>query len=276
MDLACGAATGCHLSGTQHQKAREVSQLSTLDDKVSRGDERGLVQRLVRLYTGLLLYGGSAGLMVLAGLGLGPWDVFHQGLSRLTGYSIGVVAIVVGALVLLLWWPLRQRPGLGTASNVVVVGAAIDATLWLVPEPRGLAVRIPLLLFAIVLNGLATGLYISGRFGTGPRDGLMTGLHQLTGRSIRLVRTGIEVTVLASGVLLGGSAGVGTVLYALGIGPLAQIFLRLFAPRTAPAASPTTDGPTPAPGPHSPSTRGRSRIVAWGGRRRSTPRAERH
>ncbi|GAA2594222.1 hypothetical protein [Streptomyces axinellae] len=170
--------------------------------------------------------------MVAAGLGLAPWDVFHQGLSQHTGLSIGTISVIVGAAVLVLWWPMRQRPGLGTVSNVFLIGVSMDATLWLLPEPRALAVRIPLLVAAVVLNGLATGLYIAARFGAGPRDGLMTGLHKVTGRSIRLLRTGIELTVLTTGILLGGSAGAGTVLYALAIGPLAQFFLRLF---TAPA-----------------------------------------
>ncbi|MET8681639.1 hypothetical protein ABZW18_29670 [Streptomyces sp. NPDC004647] len=190
---------------------------------------RRLTRRVVQLYAGLVLYGVSAGLQLRAGLGLGPWDVFHQGVSEHSGLSIGVVSIVVGAVVLLLWIPLRQMPGLGTVSNVVVVGLAMDATLALAPDAHGPALRIPLLVFAIVLNGAATGLYISARFGPGPRDGLMTGLHRRTGRSIRLVRTGIEVSVLATGFLLGGSVGVGTVAYALGIGPLAQLFLRVFA-----------------------------------------------
>lgn len=188
-----------------------------------------LARRLVQLYAGLLLYGVSAALMVAGGLGLAPWDVFHQGLSRHTGLSIGTVSVIAGAAVLLLWWPMRQRPGLGTVSNVFLIGVSMDATLWLLPELRALAVRIPLLVAAVVLNGLATGLYIAARFGAGPRDGLMTGLHKVTGRSIRLLRTGIEVIVLATGMLLGGSAGAGTVLYALAIGPLSQFFLRLFA-----------------------------------------------
>jgi uncharacterized membrane protein YczE len=188
----------------------------------------GLLRRLGQLYAGLVLYGASTAFMVRAGLGLDPWDVFHQGLARRTGLSIGTVSVLVGAFVLLLWWPLRQRPGLGTVSNVVVVGTAMDATLWLVPQPEALAVRIPLMAGAVVLNGVATGMYISARFGPGPRDGLMTGLHRLTGRSIRLMRTCVEVTVLATGFALGGSVGVGTVVYAVAIGPLAQCFLRVF------------------------------------------------
>ncbi|MFI8853005.1 YitT family protein [Streptomyces sp. NPDC053499] len=196
---------------------------------ISRGSGRHLVRRFTQLYVGLLLYGASAALMVRAGLGLDPWDVFHQGISERTGLSIGTVAIIAGAAVLLLWWPMRERPGLGTVSNVFLVGLSMDATLWLLPEVEALAHRVPLLLGGVVLNGAATGLYISARFGPGPRDGLMTGLHKITGRSIRLVRTGIEVVVLVTGILLGGSAGVGTVVYALAIGPLAQFFLRLFA-----------------------------------------------
>ncbi|GAA2436161.1 hypothetical protein [Streptomyces macrosporus] len=193
------------------------------------GSSDRLARRLVQLYLGLVLYGASAALMVRAGLGLDPWDVFHQGVAERTGLTIGTVSIVTGAAVLLLWIPLRQRPGLGTVSNVVVVGLAMDGTLALLPEPRAMAVRVPLLVCAIVLNGVATGLYISARFGPGPRDGLMTGLHRVTGRSVRLVRTGIELTVLATGFLLGGSVGVGTVAYALAIGPLSQLFLRVFA-----------------------------------------------
>ncbi|WP_234467503.1 MULTISPECIES: YitT family protein [unclassified Streptomyces] len=193
-----------------------------------------LARRLVQLYVGLALYGASSALLVVSGLGLEPWNVLHQGLAELTGLTIGVVSIIVGAAVLLLWIPLRQRPGLGTVSNVFVVGLAMDGTLALVPDAHGLAVRIPLLIAGIVLNGVATGLYISASFGPGPRDGLMTGLHKLTGRSIRLIRTGIEVAVVATGFALGGTVGVGTLLYALAIGPLAQLFLRVFA---APSAS---------------------------------------
>ncbi|KPI21511.1 protein of unknown function DUF161 [Actinobacteria bacterium OK074] len=195
---------------------------------------RRLVRRLVHLYAGLALYGASSALLVEAGLGLEPWGVLHQGLADRSGVSIGVVSIFVGAAVLLLWIPLRQRPGLGTVSNVFVVGLAIDATLGLVPTVHSLAVRVPLLLAGILLNGAATGLYISARFGPGPRDGLMTGLHRRTGRSLRLMRTAVEIAVVGTGFLLGGTVGVGTILYAVTIGPLAQYFLRVFA---VPAAS---------------------------------------
>ncbi|MFF4630463.1 membrane protein YczE [Streptomyces griseorubiginosus] len=197
-----------------------------------------LGRRLIQLYVGLALYGASSALLVEAGLGLEPWGVLHQGLAELTGVSIGVVSIIVGAAVLLLWIPLRQRPGLGTVSNVFVVGIAMDATLAAVPDVHGLAVRIPVLLAGILLNGVATGLYIAARFGPGPRDGLMTGLHRRTGRSIRLMRTGIEVAVVVTGFALGGTIGVGTVLYAVSIGPLAQLFLRVFA------VSPASDSST--------------------------------
>jgi uncharacterized membrane protein YczE len=193
--------------------------------------------RLVRLYAGLLAYGASMALMIESRLGLNPWDVFHQGLSLRTGLSIGVASIVVGAFVLLLWIPLRQRPGLGTISNVVVIGLAVDATLWLLPTPDHLAVRAAFLLAGIVSNGVATALYIGARLGPGPRDGLMTGYAARSGRSIRLVRTVIEVTVLASGFLLGGTVGLGTVLYALMIGPLAQFFLRIL-PESLPEGLP--------------------------------------
>ncbi|MFD3375876.1 MULTISPECIES: YitT family protein [unclassified Streptomyces] len=188
-----------------------------------------LTRRLLQLYVGLALYGASSALLVEAGLGLEPWGVLHQGLAELTGLTIGVVSIIVGAVVLLLWIPMRQRPGLGTVSNVFVVGIAMDGTLALVPDAHALGIRVPLLVAGILLNGVATGLYIAARFGPGPRDGLMTGLHERTGRSIRLMRTAIEVAVVATGFVLGGTVGVGTVLYALAIGPLAQLFLRVFA-----------------------------------------------
>ncbi|MEU8710241.1 hypothetical protein [Streptomyces sp. NPDC048565] len=198
-----------------------------MSDTTSRRGSR-ITRRLTNLYVGLALYGASSALLVRAGLGLEPWGVLHQGLAERTGISIGVVSIIVGAVVLLLWIPIRQRPGLGTVSNVFAVGIAMDGTLALVPDVHGLGARIPLMAAGIVLNGVATGLYISARYGPGPRDGLMTGLNRLTGRSIRLVRTAIEVVVVVTGFLLGGSLGAGTVLYALAIGPLAQFFLRLF------------------------------------------------
>ncbi|MER6012755.1 YczE/YyaS/YitT family protein [Streptomyces bluensis] len=206
--------------------------------------QRRLGRRLIQLYAGLALYGASMALLVEAGLGLAPWIVLDEGLAELTGLTIGVTVILVGAVVLLLWIPLRQRPGLGTVSNVLVVGLAMDATLAAVPDARTLAVRVPLVAGGILLNGVATGLYIAARFGPGPRDGLMTGLHQRTGRSIRLIRTAIEVAVVATGFALGGTVGVGTVLYALSIGPLSQLFLRVFAVPTASGSTVVATGPS--------------------------------
>ncbi|MEZ0093751.1 putative membrane protein YczE [Streptacidiphilus sp. EB129] len=203
-----------------------------------------LTRRLVQLYLGLVLYGASMALQIRAALGLDPWDVFHQGLTRHIGLSFGTITMIVGALVLLLWIPLRQRPGLGTVSNVFVIGLSVDAALALIPVPNGLPLRIGLLVAAIVLNGVASGLYIGARFGPGPRDGLMTGFCRRTGRSVRLVRTVIEVTVLVLGVLLGGSFGVGTVAYALGIGPLVQLFLPLFTVPERTAAATVTAATT--------------------------------
>jgi uncharacterized membrane protein YczE len=198
---------------------------------------RRLPRRLLQLYVGLGLFGVSLALMVRARLGLGPWDVLHQGISRHTDLSIGIVVNLTALAVLLLWIPLRQRPGFGTVSNVVVVGLVTDATLALVPAPHGLPVRIGLLVVGILANAVATGLYVGAGLGPGPRDGLMTGLAA-RGHSIRLVRTLIEVSVLALGWLLGGSVGLGTVAYALAIGPLVGFLLpRMTAPGVPPSAS---------------------------------------
>lgn len=204
-----------------------------------------LTRRLLHLYIGLALCGVNSALLVRGGLGLEPWGVLHQGLAERTGLTIGVVSIIVGAAVLLLWIPIRQRPGLGTVSNVFVIGITMDGTLALVPDVSGLGAQIPVMAGGIVLNGVATGLYLSARFGPGPRDGLMTGLHRLTGRSIRLVRTAIELAVVATGFVLGGSVGVGTVAYALAIGPLAQLFLRVFAISERDGGSTVVAGATP-------------------------------
>jgi uncharacterized membrane protein YczE len=183
-------------------------------------------RRLVQLYVGLVLYGTSSSMLVLAGLGLDPWDVFHQGLARRLGLGVGTWAIIVGALVLALWVPLRQRPGLGTLSNVVLIGATMDVVLGVWSPPHALGARVALLLGGVVLNGVATGAYIGAGLGPGPRDGLMTGLAA-RGHSIRVVRTGIELTVLAVGFVLGGTVGVGTIVYAVAIGPLAHVTIPL-------------------------------------------------
>ena len=186
-----------------------------------------LPHRLVQLYAGLVLYGVSIAFLVEARLGVMPWTVLDQGLVKVFPVSLGTMAVVVGALVLLAWVPLRQRPGLGTISNVVVIGPALDVGLRLLPTPEPLAVRAVYVVLGIGLNAVATAAYIGARFGPGPRDGLMTGLVRRTGWSVRLVRTSIEVTVVAAGFLLGGDLGVGTVLYALAVGPLVQPLLPL-------------------------------------------------
>lgn len=184
-----------------------------------------MTRRLIQLQLGLALYGFALALVVRAGLGLAPWDAFHQGLSRHTGLSIGTVLIIVGCVVLLLWIPLRQRPGVGTISNIFVIGVVLDVGLAVVPEVDGLPSRLSLLAVGMVLNGLGGGAYIGARLGPGPRDGLMTGFSARSGRSLRSVRTVIELTVLGCGVALGGTVGLGTVVYAVTIGPLVQLFL---------------------------------------------------
>ena len=180
--------------------------------------------RLTQLFVGLILYGISDGLLLAAGLGADPWDVFSQGLSRSFGLGIGTWTIIVGALVLLLWIPLRQRPGLGTLANVAVIGVIVNEFLAVVPIVHGLALRGVGMLAAVVLNGIATAMYIGARFGPGPRDGLMTG-WAARGHSLRLGRTTIEASALLAGWLLGGTVGVGTVVYALAIGPLVHVLL---------------------------------------------------
>jgi uncharacterized membrane protein YczE len=183
------------------------------------------VRRLAQLAVGLWLYGASMALQIRGTLGLAPWDVLHEGLTKRTGLSFGTITIIVGALVLLCWIPLRQRPGVGTVCNVVLIGVAVDVTLAILPAPTDLFPRILLLTSGVVLNALAAATYIGARLGPGPRDGLTTGFCARTGTSLRLVRTVIEIAVLASGWLLGGTLGIGTVLYALAIGPLTQAFL---------------------------------------------------
>jgi uncharacterized membrane protein YczE len=207
------------------------------------------VRRLVQLYAGLVLFGVSSSMLLLAGLGVDPWDVFHQGLSRRFGLGVGTWAIIVGLAVLLLWIPIRQRPGFGTLSNVLVVGLVIDLMLGFVPPVHVLALQIVVMLGGVVLNGIATGAYIGAGLGPGPRDGLMTGLAA-RGHSIRIVRTSIELTVLFTGWLLGGTVGVGTVVYALGIGPIAHVTIprlriRLREPAVGARSASVSTGLTP-------------------------------
>lgn len=201
-----------------------------------------LPRRLVQLWVGLSLYGVSMSMMLRSRLGLPPWDVFHYGLMLHLPLTFGTIVILVSFVVLLLWIPLRQWPGLGTIANALWIGVATDLTLGILATTDGLPGRIALLIGGIALNGLAGALYIGAQLGPGPRDGLMTGLHRRTGWSLRLVRTGLELGVLVVGWLLGGVVGAGTVFYALAIGPLVQRFL----PRCTVRLSP------PIPGPRSP------------------------
>lgn len=181
-------------------------------------------RRFAQLLAGLALYGISDGLLLRARLGVDPWDVLHQGLSRDVGLQVGTWTVVVGAAVLIGWVPLRQRPGLGTVFNVVVIGLVVNATLAEVPPFSALALRGPVLVGAVLLNGIATGLYIGAGLGPGPRDGIMTALAG-RGHSVRVVRTVTELAVLGAGWALGGNVGVGTVLYALTIGPIVHLSL---------------------------------------------------
>ena len=187
-----------------------------------------LIRRLILLFPGLALYGVSTALMVRANLGLNPWNVLHQGLARSTGLSIGAVIVIVGLVLLLVWIPLRQWPGFGTISNVLLIGVTADATLAVLPTPETMALRLLALVAAIALNGLATGMYIGAGLGAGPRDGLMTGIAARTGCSIRMARTGVEIAALGLGWGLGGTLGLGTVLYAVAIGPAIQVVLPAF------------------------------------------------
>ncbi|MBP2370704.1 membrane protein YczE [Pseudonocardia parietis] len=190
---------------------------------LARTSRRG--RRLTQLVLGLVVYAISMAMIMRAGLGSMPWDVLHQGLAVHTGLSIGMLTVLTGVVVLLLWIPLRERPGIGTVANVVVIGLTVDLALAVLPEVQALGGRIGLAAAGIVLNAAATAAYIGVGLGPGPRDGLMTGLAARTGWSVRLVRTAIEVLVVLTGWLLGGVFGVMTVAYALGVGPLIQWFL---------------------------------------------------
>ena len=194
-----------------------------------------MTRRLIQLFIGLVLYGLSIALIVRADLGLDPWDVLNQGvferLTKPSGVSFGLVVNLIGMAVLLLWVPLRQKPGIGTVANVLVIGTVANFGLDWIPSELGLPLRAGLLIAGIVLNGVASGAYIGAGLGPGPRDGLMTGIVARTGWPVKWVRTAIELTVITVGWLLGGSVGLGTVLYALTIGPLVHVFLPLFTIR---------------------------------------------
>ena len=198
-----------------------------------------MTRRLLQLFAGLLLLGASLAMLLRAGLGLAPWDVLHQGLARLTGTSVGTMVIAVSFVVLLTWIPLRQRPGIGTIANALLVGVALDLTMLVLDDATSWFWRVALLVLGVLVNGLATALYIGALLGPGPRDGLMTGLVRRTGRSVRLIRTVIEVGVLAVGWLLGGTVGIGTVVFALAIGPIVHALLPLVTVGSPRSLTPT-------------------------------------
>ncbi|HEX7135797.1 MAG TPA: hypothetical protein VF228_24675 [Iamia sp.] len=210
-------------------------------------DVDDLGARLVQLVIALVVMGLALALIVQADLGLDPWNVFHQGLSERTGIGLGWVVILASGVILLLWIPLRQRPGIGTVLNAILVGLFIEVGVAVLPSPSGLAARVAFLVVGIVINGITIGMYIGAGLGPGPRDGVMTGLAA-RGHSVRVVRTGIELTALATGVLLGGSVGIGTVVFALTVGPIVHVTLPRFD-RTARGSSPWTRQSPAASGP---------------------------
>jgi len=189
---------------------------------------RSIAARLPGLLAGLLLFGASIAVMAQAGLGLGPWEAFHQGISRQTGLALGTVSILVGIPVLILWWPIGVRPGIGTLLNLLLVGTATNLVLPLLPAPGGWIARLAMMLAGVAGIGIASGIYLAADLGAGPRDGLMTGLHHRFGWPIFAVRTAMEVGVLIAGWLLGGTVGLGTLVFAFGIGPIVQWALGIF------------------------------------------------
>jgi uncharacterized membrane protein YczE len=197
-------------------------------DPSSRWSPSIVLPRLPGLLAGLVLFGIGIALMAEAGLGLGPWEAFHQGIARLTGAQLGTVSIVLGIPILAAWWPLGERPGVGTVINIALIGTATNATLSVLPAADGPAAQLAMMAGGLVTIATGSGLYLAADLGPGPRDGLMTGLHLRFGWSIRHARTAIELSVLAAGFLLGGTIGLGTVVFALGIGPLVQLALRVF------------------------------------------------
>jgi uncharacterized membrane protein YczE len=189
---------------------------------------RSVIRRLPGLLVGLVLFGVGIALMAASGLGLGPWEVLHQGIANRTGLALGTVSILVGIPVLALWWPLGERPGIGTILNIALIGVATNLTLPLLPRPTDALSQLAMSVGGVLVIGMGSGLYLAADLGPGPRDGLMTGLHHRFGWSIRRARTGIELIVLVVGFLLGGTVGLGTILFAFGIGPVVQAFLRVF------------------------------------------------
>ncbi|MFW6597006.1 YczE/YyaS/YitT family protein [Propionibacteriaceae bacterium Y2011] len=220
------------------EPARTLLGLQTMTPRQQLRAGR-LPRRLTQLFVGLTVFGLSMAMLIRGGLGMIPWDVFHYGVASHVPLTFGTVAIITALVVLLLWIPLREVPGLGTIANAVWVGVAVDVFLALLSAPDGLLARIGLMVGGIVLNAVATALYIGAQFGPGPRDGLMTGLARRLPVSMRVIRTAIEVVVVLVGWLLGGVVGIGTVLFALSIGPLTQLFLPPLVVRVDPPSSPT-------------------------------------
>ena len=204
-------------------------------------------RRVIQLFAGLFLYGAGCALTIEAGLGVDPWTVFAEGLSIHTGIGIGWITNIVGFLVLLLWIPLRQKPGVGTIANILLVGTSMQVVLWLVPPVSGLAFQVAVLLAGILLVAVASGLYIGARFGPGPRDGLMTGMNARLGWPIWVCRALVELTVLVVGWMLGGTVGIGTILFAALIGPLVHIALPLLDTRRVVASADVVGNPSVAP-----------------------------
>ena len=234
------SATPCEIpTGTVPTSGHEAARRVLVDlGPVAQLRAGRLARRLPQLYVGLVLYGVSLAMMVRGALGLAPWDVLHSGFIRHVPMTLGQAVVLFSFVVLVLWIPLREMPGLGTISNALVVGLSADATLAVLDRPDAMGARIALMLGGVALCGLASALYIGAQLGRGPRDGLMTGLARRTGLSLRLVRTGLEVAVVVIGLLLGGVLGIGTVVYALAIGPLTQLMLPWFTVDLLPEAQP--------------------------------------
>jgi uncharacterized membrane protein YczE len=206
-----------------------------------------LPRRLTQLVVGLFFYGASLALMVRGGLGLAPWDVLHSGLIRYVPIDLGQMVVVMSLVVLVLWIPLREKPGIGTIANALLIGSSADLVMAVLPAQHQLVVRLLFTAGGVVLCGFATALYIGAQFGRGPRDGLMTGLVRRTGASIRLVRTGLEVAVVIVGLCLGGKLGLGTIAYALTIGPLAQRWLPAWIVDVSPTPAAVAEPVVPEP-----------------------------
>ena len=202
--------------------------VDTVHQPASRWAPSVVLPRLPGLIAGLLLFGIGIAFMAEAGMGLGPWEVFHQGIARMTGLQLGTVSILLGIPILLAWYPLGERPGVGTVINIVLIGTATNVAMGVLPTVVGQPQQFLVMLLGVVTIAAGSGLYLASDLGPGPRDGLMTGLHFRFGWSIRRARTAVELTVLVLGFLAGGTIGLGTVVFALGIGPLVQVMLRVF------------------------------------------------